>query len=208
MNQDLLVIIFVKNSVLGKVKTRLAKSIGSHESLLIYNRLLDLTESATSSLPMDKIIYYSEVVDDSRWLSDVKMVQQGEDIGERMKNAFQKGFDQGYKKIVLIGSDLPDISDELIRHAFLHLENKDMVFGPAADGGYYLVGLSSMTNHIFEHKPWSEPELLEITLAEIKKHHIKVGLLSTLNDIDTFEDLIASKLYKEYLKRTKDPVIC
>jgi rSAM/selenodomain-associated transferase 1 len=201
MKNEQLVIVFVKNSKSGRVKTRLAKTIGNEEAIAVYNRLIDLTELATNQLTMDTCISFSDSIVETRWPTYKKTLQKGKDLGERMKHAFKSGFAEGYKKIVLIGSDLPEISNELIESAFIQLEKSQAVFGPAQDGGYYLVGLSKMNPIIFENKPWSQSQLLEITLAELSQKGITAGLLTTLNDVDTFEDLKKSTLYEEYRKR-------
>lgn len=193
---EALVIVFVKNIKLGTVKTRLAKTIGDQGAFDVYSELVKLTELATSALNVDKRIYFSDTIVNTKWRNDFKTIQQGADLGERMCNAFIEGFDAGYKKIVLIGSDLPDIHANHILNGLEALEKNEVVFGPAEDGGYYLVGLSKMNKCIFENKPWSQPNLLEITLKELETNNIKVGHLDTLNDIDTFEDLIASNFYK------------
>ncbi len=210
MNEEMrskrLVIVFVKNAKLGQVKTRLASSIGNEEALYIYNRLVDITEQATASLPMDKCIAYSESIDNSRWPTDRKIVQSGNDLGEKMKNAFERGFADGYHQIVLIGSDLPDISSEIIANAFEKLNDSETVFGPAEDGGYYLIGMSKMNTLIFENKPWSQPELLDITLKELSQNRITTRLLNPLDDVDTLEDLKKSHLYAEYANRNTKSV--
>lgn len=192
-----LIIIFVKNIKLGKVKTRLAKTIGNEAAFKVYKALVDATEQATSNIQIDKRIYFSDVVITSKWPKDFKTVQIGKDLGERMKNAFQEGFDAGYENIVLLGSDLPNISSTIITEGLNALDKTEVVFGPAEDGGYYLIGMNKPNNFIFEDKPWSESELLNITLSELKHKNIEVSLLETLNDIDTFEDL---KQYPDFLK--------
>jgi hypothetical protein len=136
------------------------------------------------------------VIIPSKWENDEKFVQEGNDLGEKMQHAFQQGFDQGYENIILIGSDLPNISKEIIDSGFKSLANDDVVLGPAEDGGYYLIGMSNMNPSIFEDKPWSQSTLLEVTLNQLKEQKASVGLIQTLNDIDTFEDLIASDFYK------------
>lgn len=203
MKNKRLVIIFVKNLKLGKVKTRLAKDIGDAEALFIYNRLVEITQKITEKLDTDKHIYFSDFITDDLWSTDYKTIQNGRDLGERMKNAFDDGFKMGYTQIVLIGSDLPDISKDIVVKAFTQLDKNEAVFGPAEDGGYYLIGLTNTFDFIFENKPWSQPYLLDITLAQLNDRGISVSLLNTLNDIDTFEDLKKSNLYKEYLKTKK-----
>jgi rSAM/selenodomain-associated transferase 1 len=195
MSKNLL-IVFVKNIILGKVKTRLAKSIGDVGAFNIYYELFSITEKASQKVEVDRHIYFSDVIIPSKWEADKKFVQEGEDLGIRMQNAFQNGFDEGYENIVLIGSDLPNISKEIIDTGFDALQNNDLVFGPAEDGGYYLIGMSKMNYSVFENKPWSQSELLDVTLTQLKEQQQSIGFIETLNDIDTFEDLIASDFYK------------
>lgn len=192
-----LLIIFVKNIKLGKVKTRLAKTVGDENAFTIYKALVKVTEDATSRLSQDIRIYFSDAIVEEKWPNNFKTVQKGSDLGERMSNAFQDGFNDGYEKIALIGSDLPNITKIVINDAFSELLNNEVVFGPAEDGGYYLVGLSKFHQCIFENKPWSTPDLLSLSIDELKQKKIRVSLIETLNDIDTFEDL---EDYPEFLK--------
>ncbi len=205
-----LVIVFVKNTQLGKVKTRLAKTIGDEAALTVYSELVKVTENAVKHLDANVQIHFSKHIENSSWDGFLKAIQQGKNLGERMQHAFQNGFSEGYGRIVLIGSDLPDISEKHICQAIEKLKENDAVFGPAEDGGYYLIGLSKMHRYIFENKPWSQPQLLAETLTELKQQNISFTTLETLNDIDTFEDLITSKFYQnnnqlqEKIKQTHD----
>ena len=199
MNKSL-VIVFVKNIKLGTVKTRLAKTIGDFGAFEVYSELVKITEEATEQLDIDKRIYFSNAIVDHQWKGEFKAVQHGADLGERMLNAFKDGFNEGYEKIVLIGSDLPDINSTHIKNGLDALTTNEVVFGPAEDGGYYLVGMSKLNPEIFTNKPWSQPNLLQLTLQELQSNKISVGTLDTLNDIDTYEDLIASDFYKSNLK--------
>ena len=195
-----LVIVFVKNIKLGKVKTRLAKTIGNQGAFEVYSELVKVTERATENLEADLRVYFSDAIVETKWLGIYKTVQEGDDLGARMKNAFQKGFEDGYERIVLIGSDLPSISASHINSGLEKLLTKEVVFGPAEDGGYYLVGLNKKHYFIFENKPWSQSNLLEETIIELQNRDIICATLVTLNDIDTFEDLIASKFYQSNTK--------
>ena len=197
---DALVIVFVKNLKLGEVKTRLAKTIGDVGAFEVYSELVGVTEKATQNLNCDKHIYFSNSISESHWPIESKAVQQGDDLGEKMFNAFMDGFKAGYKKIVLIGSDLPTINSNHIMKGLDALDKTDSVFGPAEDGGYYLIGLKSMVPQIFQNKPWSQPELLRTTIRELQNLNVSVSKLETLNDIDTYEDLIASEFYKLNIK--------
>ena len=190
-----LIIVFVKNIKLGKVKTRLAKTIGNQAAFEVYSELVKVTQKATRNIATDKRIYFSDAITETKWNKHYNAVQKGEDLGERMKNAFKKGFDDGYEHIVLIGSDLPDISSKHIKNGLQALQSNKVVFGPAIDGGYYLIGLSELKEFIFDKKPWSQSNLLEVTLKELEQKNISYGLLKPLNDIDTFEDLESSNFY-------------
>ena len=195
-----LIIIFTRNPELGKVKKRLSKTVGPKTALDIYKLLLKDTEKTVRGINCDKTVYYSNSIqEDDIWDVSVyqKHKQKGADLGERMCNAFKQGFNDGYKKIILIGTDLPDISEQIIQNSLDALNNNNVVFGPAEDGGYYLVGLSKFHQCIFENKAWSTSNLLENTLKELKQKKIGVSLIETLNDIDTFEDL---KTFPKFLK--------
>jgi len=195
MNKEL-VIVFVKNIKLGKVKTRLAATIGNQGAFDVYTQLVDVTEKAIKNIKADKRIYFSEAVVENTWKNNFKAVQKGQSLGERMSHAFKQGFEDGYESIVLIGSDLPDITETQINAGLQELTTSDVVFGPAEDGGYYLVGFSKFHDFVFQNKPWSQENLLTETLAELKEKRVTFSTLETLNDIDTFEDLIASKFYQ------------
>ena len=192
-----LLIIFVKNAKLGKVKTRLAKTIGDEKALKIYNQLIGITQKATEQLTVDKRVYFSEEKTGQKWMKTSKYVQKGVGLGEKMQKAFKKAFKDGFEKIILIGSDLPEISAEIIQEGFDSLDKNEVVFGPAEDGGYYLVGMKKSHTFIFENNPWSNPKLLETTLKELGKQDVCFSLLKTLNDIDTFEDFKSSKIYTD-----------
>ena len=134
-----LLIIFTRNPELGKCKTRLASKIGNQPALDIYRFLLDHTVNITEQLNVKKQVYYSEEI----WLKDIwneqryeKKLQVGTHLGERMKNAFTNGFVNGYERIIIIGSDMYDLSSEDIKNAFNILKKYNFVIGPAEDGGY------------------------------------------------------------------------
>ena len=197
MSKNLL-IVFVKNIRLGKVKTRLAKSIGNENAFEVYKYLVDITEKVTEAINIEKHIYFSDAIIEEKWPKTAKFVQKGEDLGQKMQYSIQKGFDDGFEKIVLIGSDLPDISSQIIQQGFNALNKTPIVFGPAKDGGYYLIGLTQPYNFLFENKPWSQSTLLDVTLTELNAHNLTYSLLQPLNDIDTLEDLKSSSLNKTF----------
>jgi len=192
-----LVIVFVKNVILGKVKTRLAKTIGNQGAFEVYKELILVTQDATKNLDADVWVYYSDAVVNTKWPDTYKTVQHGENLGERMYNAFKDAYAKGYERVVLIGSDLPNLTAHHINKGLKALQKTDVTFGPALDGGYYLIGQTKNHKSIFKNKPWSQPELLQETLNELKKQNVSFTLLETQNDIDTYDDLVASNFYQK-----------
>lgn len=188
-------IIFVKNILLGKVKTRLAKTVGDYGAFEVYKYLVGCTEEETSKLEaVDLKIFFSDTIIDSKWKGQDKFVQKGRDLGERMLDAFRRCFSEGYQEVLIIGSDLPDIKSELITEAFEQLEQKDVVIGPARDGGYYLFGMNQLIEQSFINKTWSSEALLQETMTELKELGHDYAFLKELNDIDTIEDLNDSSI--------------
>jgi uncharacterized protein len=195
MNNNAL-IIFTRNPELGKVKTRLAATIGNEKALIVYQDLLRHTMNATKKLSCDKFVFYDQnIVDNDIWDDNIynKKLQNGSDLGIRMKNAFETLLNLGYKKCIIIGSDLFDLEQEHIDFAFQKLENSNVVIGPAEDGGYYLLGLKNIIPKIFVNKTWGTNTVLVETLKNLENYSIH--FLETLNDIDTEEDLLKSKHY-------------
>ncbi len=190
-----LLLVFAKNILLGKVKTRLAATIGTQAAFEVYKHLVELTEKQTQQLEDCEIhVWFSDVIIEEKWPGYPKFVQQGIDLGERMERAFAQGFSEGFTHIVGIGTDLPDLHSGIMEDAFRQLEQKDTVFGPAEDGGYYLLGMRALHPEIFRDQAWSTEGLLEETLQRLAASEISTALLPTLNDIDTLEDLRASHL--------------
>lgn len=188
-------LIFTKNAVAGKVKTRLAKTIGPERALAVYRSLLRHTKAVTEDLPMDKWVFYADfIAADDLWTDSqyAKRLQQGRDLGERMKRAFCEVFEQEYEKAVIIGTDCPQISERILLAAFDKLEQADVVIGPAHDGGYYLLGLRQVHESLFEGIHWSTADVLPETIRRCRQADLRVELLETLHDIDEEADLEAT----------------
>jgi len=199
---DQLLIIFTRNPEQGKVKTRLAQTIGDEPALAVYNILLKHTKEVVKDLPSDKTVYYSSFIDyNDLWDSEKfdKKVQTGNDLGAKMYNAFGDAFQDEYAKVVLIGSDLIDLSAKHIEDAFEALTKNDIVLGPAHDGGYYLIGLKKIYRPIFENKEWGTSTVFQSTMNDLKTEN--VFLLDELNDVDTYDDLKAIPQLKDFLLR-------
>ncbi len=187
---DELLLIFTRNPEKGKVKKRLAQSIGDGAALKVYNYLLQHTVAITRPLPVEKWVYYSEALPENDiWNKEFfrKKLQQGQDLGQRMEQAFSEAFKAGFKKVVIIGSDLFDIEEADLKVAFLTLNNHEYVVGPAQDGGYFLLGMKKPTPQLFRNKDWSTSRVLDQTLSDLEQEKLK--LLPVRNDIDTFEDM-------------------
>ncbi len=198
MNSTNLLIVLAKNGELGKVKTRLAKSIGDQQALEVYNYLFNYTERVIQRLVnCDVHVYFSDRILEENYRGYSKFVQTGNDLGERMCQAFKNGFELGYERVLGIGTDLPDLTVEIINKAINALEDRDLVFGPATDGGYYLLGMKQCHSCIFENKRWSTENLLQVTLDELREQKFTIHLLESLNDIDTYEDFKHSNLVEK-----------
>lgn len=190
-NNKKLLLIFTRNPELGKAKTRLAKTVGDETALEIYKFLLKRTRDVSLKVSSDKAVYYSvKIRENDIWDKNTyqKHQQVGEDLGIRMQNAFKNGFEAGYQKVMIIGSDLYDLSSENIEKGFRKLDSHDVVIGPAEDGGYYLLGMNSLQENIFINKEWGTETVRKDTLEDLKNK--KVKLLALKNDIDVFEDLV------------------
>lgn len=192
MNNKQLLMIFTKNPELGKCKTRLASTIGNEAALQVYEQLLDYTVDFAKKVNAEKYVYYSkDIQNNDRWDESVfdKKIQVEGNLGVKMATAFKENFDSGFEKIVIIGSDCAEISEEDIQNAFQALDESEVVIGPAIDGGYYLLGMRTFIPSLFQDKSWSTPDLINETISTLKKQHISFSLLKEKSDIDFEEDL-------------------
>lgn len=183
-------IIFVRNLVEGKVKTRLSSSVGEKHALEIYEKLVNYTKQVVKRLEVDTQIYYSDQIEeDDLWNDFGKFVQHGDDLGLRMANSISEQFKAGYRKMCIIGSDNAEITPSIINKAFNALEDHDLVIGPAVDGGYYLIGMNKLHLDLFIQKSWGTSSVLEETLESAGVLGLNYSLLESLNDIDDIHDL-------------------
>lgn len=197
-----LLIVFVKNLIPGHVKTRLAEDIGIDGALDVYKFLVEHTFDVTNELDYSKAVFYSEYVEiEDVWDTDKYklFVQKGQELGERMLNAFRESFDRKFKKVVIVGTDCHELRGEHIEEAFEQLEEHDVVIGPATDGGYYLIGMNQLYPQLFEKKTYSHDNVLREVLTEIGQMNASFYLLPELNDIDTFQDLKDSDINFEFV---------
>lgn len=199
MEANHLLIIFTKNPIPGKCKTRLAETVGDEPAAEIYKILLNHTALVTQPLNLVKEVYYSDYIEQNDMFDDsfVKLLQHGNDLGEKMEYAFAKAFKKGFEKVIIIGSDLIDLSTEDLINAFNELNTYDYVLGPGEDGGYYLLGMKQHTPALFKNKNWGTDTVLRDTLIDLNGTHM--ALLDERNDIDTYEDLEEFNELKDYL---------
>jgi rSAM/selenodomain-associated transferase 1 len=185
-------ILFTKNPELGKVKTRLAKTIGNENALEIYKNLLQHTKEIALKVNADKFLFYSNEINQiDQWENAIfnKKLQSGDDLGIRMKTAFSEVFALGYTSVCIIGSDCYELNSEIVTAAFDSLEKNDFVVGPTFDGGYYLLGMNKINNRVFEEVSWSTETVFETTISRINETKSSVFILEKLTDIDEEKDL-------------------
>jgi len=190
------IIIFVRNPEKGKVKTRLARGIGDDKALEVYRTLLTITHDLTARIDADRFVFYTDKVEEQDlWETSLfkKMIQKNGDLGERMSHAFELLLGQGYEKVVIIGSDCPELNPAIMNEAFDSLDRYPACIGPADDGGYYLLGLNGLIPELFKDKNWSTATVFGDTMADLEKTGKKAFILPILSDIDTIEDLLKFK---------------
>lgn len=190
------IIIFVKEPEQAEVKTRLASEIGGELAVKIYKSFVLDTLSTLKTLdtPITICFYPPEAAERiAKWLGPEYEYrpQSGRDLGQRMKNAFRQAFDEGADRIVLIGSDIPDIPKGFVTQAFDALDARDAVIGPATDGGYYLIAFKKETfrPEAFENIQWSTPAVFDQTIHELNRQKLETQTLPQWHDIDTVSDL-------------------
>lgn len=184
-------IIFVRNPRLGKVKTRLAAAVGKQQALEIYQQLLTHTFLISRDLQVDRYVFYDTFADtEDLWDNDLyhKLVQQGSDLGDKMKNATGMLFEKGYDRVILIGSDCLELSKGDIEGGFGALKDHDFVVGPALDGGYYLIGMKKFTPAIFEGKKWSTDSVYKDAIDQLIAMKLSFFTLRMLRDVDEIGD--------------------
>jgi len=193
-------IVFIKNPEEGKVKTRIAHTLGNAGALEIYLTLIDIVHQVVINTDAFRHVFYSEFVNkNDRWsdTSFYKHLQIGHNLGDRMKNAFESVFnvfsEQDTSKVVIIGSDCPYLTPSILNDAFFYLEKADFVVGPTYDGGYYLLGMKIFAPNIFDDIEWSTENVFDQTINRIKNQGSTFQQLPTLHDIDKEEDWIRYK---------------
>jgi rSAM/selenodomain-associated transferase 1 len=190
------ILLFVKSPTAGKVKTRLAAEIGEDMTVGLYKCFVEDLISMIDNIECGLELYLhppeamSQV---RRWLGDRHSYrpQRGDDLGRRLQDAFAGAFEEGFSKVIAIGSDSPDLPEGFLCEAFDQLESHDAVIGPASDGGYYLIGFSedAFVAEAFDSIAWSTSAVCEQTRARLKERGLSVHLLPLWHDVDSRSDL-------------------
>ena len=185
-------IVFLKAPRAGTVKTRIAQTAGEQRALNIYTEMVERVLESVRDLPNVELRF---APDDARddvqpWRREHWSAQpQGPgDLGERLQRAFADAFAGGAERVVIIGSDCPEVRAGDVRTAWKELRSHDVVVGPAIDGGYWLIGLRAPQPELFHGIPWSSEQVLGETLARAKSLKLRMQLLRILTDIDTEAD--------------------
>lgn len=184
-------VVFLRLPEKGKVKTRLAATFGNEEALEVYKKLVSSTLDIVIRSEMPTYLFYTDGLPpaserDARFSYHI---QVDGDLGSKMADAlsFVLTF---HKKALIIGSDCPDLTPEILHTCRRSLDEKDIVLGPAGDGGYYLLGCTERYPALFTNINWSTPFVLNQTIEKIKRENLSFSLMEKLHDIDTAEDWI------------------
>lgn len=199
-------LLFTRYPEAGKTKTRLIPQLGADGAALLQKRLTERVAGQAQLLAercgTETVVHYSGGSNEqmTSWLGPVRCIAQTTgDLGQRMRAAFARSFIEGTETAVLIGSDIPDISADLLHQAFdCLLGAKEVVIGPSADGGYYLVGLvarqaAQLLPLLFDQMVWSSADLFSVTMNRLRRAGFDVANLPVLRDIDLPADLSLAK---------------
>ena len=179
----------------GRVKTRLAGDIGTEKAALICRKIAErvMKQTIPEAGKYDRFVFYDppeKIRDFLSWFPDEKFIAQTDgDVGERMDNAIRYLLENGAKKAVITGADIPELSSKIIIEAFEMLDKADVVVGPAHDGGYYLIGMKSTMPELFRNIHWSTKEVFSETVSVLENSGKSYGVIPMLSDLDTIEDL-------------------
>lgn len=197
------ILFFTKYPTPNFAKTRLIPSEGPEGAADVSRKLTERTMRALrqyKNAHSDTAIYLHyaappDVKEEAfvEWLgkedAEVLVKQMIGDLGDKMLAAFNFSFSKGAQRVVVVGSDCPELSADILSQAFTSLSECDLTVGPALDGGYYLLGMNRLQPSLFRDVPWSTSEVLAKTLSIAKEQGITVKKLTPLRDIDTPEDL-------------------
>ena len=186
--------VFAKYWQPGEVKTRLAQSVGGEAAAAIYRAFVMAITHRFETIAEDRMLVYWPVESASAFKAIAPFwraeAQSAGDLGTRMTAYFQQAFDDGCDRVLLIGSDSPNLPTEYVQQAFTSLAHDDVVLGPTSDGGYYLVGARGKGPNIFENIAWSTPAVWEQTQRNVRRAGLSCHELPPWYDVDDLQDLV------------------
>lgn len=190
------ILLFVKAPQPGQVKSRLAKSIGQAHATRLYESFgLDLL-ACLSHLSAEVIIFFAPKTAEAQiktWLGRDRHYQPqvGLDLGQRLHNAFEHTFQRGFERVLVIGSDSPDLPVAILQTALEGLQSHEVAIGASEDGGYYALGFSrqGFLPAVFQGIAWSTDKVFAQTLSCLQRHQKNLLQLPVWYDVDTLEDL-------------------
>ena len=195
------IIVFAREPLLGRVKSRLASEIGAQEALSVYQAmLLRLGELLAGAEVAEWDLWVTSNISHENFLSICNRkniyLQNGQDLGVKMDRAIRQTLmDKKVENVILIGTDCPSLTKDYLNQALLALDSgTNVVLGPAEDGGYVLVGMRRPIAAIFEGIPWGSPEVLQRTIQALRANDLSYRLLDILWDVDRPEDLARLQL--------------
>ena len=200
---DTLIIQFAKWPQLGKVKTRLAKKIGDKAA---YDTHIELVQTVLDNLTRSSLgdveLWFDQLSSETPESHPITKLcsersvsiayQHGEDLGERMHHGLALGL-KAYKKVIIVGSDCPTVDKPYLAKAINELDRNDLVFGPAEDGGYVLIGARIIKPTFLDEIKWGESTVLQATVKCADKLGLTYELLDTTWDVDEYEDYLRWK---------------
>jgi len=192
LHMDCAILIMAKRPDPESVKTRLKGVLSDPERVELYERMLNSTVERLSHVPEARTYlchYPPDSGDHFKSFGLPLIAQEGADLGERMLGCLSSAFKEGFKRAIVVGTDVPDLKETDVLEAVSGLEDADVVFGPSEDGGYYLVGMKEPHGFLFEGISWSTPETLRQSIDRVREAGLRYAITRTLHDIDTPEDL-------------------
>lgn len=196
-------VVFAKAPIPGQVKTRLCPPLTPDEAATLHGSFvldtLERTKAAVAKLklPLDRYLacapssalVFFQIMEERQGVALIDQV--GEDVGARMRQAFDSLFARGYRRVIIVGTDIPSLPLDHYQQALTLLDSHDLVLGPAFDGGYYLIGLKRATPELFTGTPWSTDLVLAATQEKAAKLGLATALLPAWRDVDTIADVQA-----------------